>query len=383
MVGRWIDRLNVRASYGINGNISLYQGPYLILSAGSYNSTTGGISYGISSYPNNTLRWEKTKTTNIGLDVDVLKNRLGFSFDYYYKKSTDLLANDSMDPTTGASSMTKNVGAIENRGYELSLHGTPVKTKDFNWDIVYNFSYNKSEVLEYNVNRLYPTSWAWVQTINAAGYPMNSLFGYRFAGLDDKGQTQIYGADGSVKLASAAKVDDVYFQGTATPKFDMSLTNNFTYKNWNLSFMFIAKLGHKYRKDVFQGSNINNRHVGERWQKPGDEANTIYPVYKSWNMDMFYFPFCDVNMGNASYLKLRDVTLAYKFNEPLISKIGMSDARIYLQARNLFRITAKDCDIDPEAMEMNTSNGMAASTNSGYSILPLNPEFYIGVSFSF
>ena len=379
----WIDRLNVRASYGINGNISLNQGPYLILSAGSYNSTTGGISYGISSYPNNTLRWEKTKTTNIGLDVDVLKNRLGFSFDYYYKKSTDLLANDSMDPTTGASSMTKNVGAIENRGYELSLHGTPVKTKDFNWDIVYNFSYNKSEVLEYNVNRLYPTSWAWVQTINAAGYPMNSLFGYRFAGLDDKGQTQIYGADGSVKLASAAKVDDVYFQGTATPKFDMSLTNNFTYKNWNLSFMFIAKLGHKYRKDVFQGSNINNRHVGERWQKPGDEANTIYPVYKSWNMDMFYFPFCDVNMGNASYLKLRDVTLAYKFNEPLISKIGMSDARIYLQARNLFRITAKDCDIDPEAMEMNTSNGMAASTNSGYSILPLNPEFYIGVSFSF
>ena len=163
----------------------------------------------------------------------------------------------------------------------------------------------------------------------------------------------------------------------------MSLTNTFTYKNWNLSFMFIAKLGHKYRKDVFQGSNINNRHVGERWQKPGDEANTIYPVYKSWNMDMFYFPFCDVNMGNASYLKLRDVTLAYKFNEPLISKIGMSDARIYLQARNLFRITAKDCDIDPEAMEMNTSNGMAASTNSGYSILPLNPEFYIGVSFSF
>lgn len=94
----------------------------------------------------------------------------------------------------------------------MSLHGTPVKTKDFNWDIVYNFSYNKSEVLEYNVNRLYPTSWAWVQTINAAGYPMNSLFGYRFAGLDDKGQTQIYGADGSVKLASAAKVDDVYFR---------------------------------------------------------------------------------------------------------------------------------------------------------------------------
>lgn len=379
----WIDRLNIRASYGINGNISLSQGPYLILSTGSYNSTTGGISYGISSYPNNTLRWEKTKTTDIGLDVDVLKNRLGFSFDYYYKKSTDLLASDATDPTTGASSMTKNVGSIENRGYELTLHGTPVKTKDFSWNLVYNFSYNKNKVLEYNVNRPYPNSWATVQTINAAGYPMNGLFGYRFAGLNDKGEVQIYGADGTVKLAGDAVVDDVYFQGTATPKFDMSLSSNFTYKNWDFSFMFIAKLGHKYRKDTFQGSNINNRHVGERWQKPGDEANTIYPVYQSWNMDMFYFPYCDVNLGNASYLKLRDVTLTYNFSKSLISKIGMSDARIYLQARNLFRVTAKDCDIDPETMELNTSGGFGASSNAGYSILPLNPEFYIGVSFSF
>ncbi|MFR7464964.1 MAG: hypothetical protein ACLUVG_08525 [Phocaeicola vulgatus] len=79
---------------------------------------------------------------------------------------------------------------------------------------------------------------------------------------------------------------------------------------------------------------------------------------------------------------MRDVTLAYKFNEPLISKIGMSDAVSICKARNLFRITAKDCDIDPEAMEMNTSNGMAASTNGGYSILPLI-GVYIGVSFSF
>ncbi len=75
------------------------------------------------------------------------------------------------------------------------------------------------------------------------------------AGLDDKGQTLIFGADGEKKLASACTVDDIVYLGTAVPKTDMALTNNFSYKNWNLSFMFIAKLGHKYRKDVFQGSN--------------------------------------------------------------------------------------------------------------------------------
>ena len=127
----WIDRLNVRASYGVNGNSSLTDGPYLILSAGSYNPTTGGVANGISSFPNNSLRWEKTTTTNLGIDINVLNNRLGFSFDYYHKKSTDLLASDAVDPTLGVSSIRKNVGSIRNQGFEFTINGTPVKSRDF------------------------------------------------------------------------------------------------------------------------------------------------------------------------------------------------------------------------------------------------------------
>lgn len=379
----WVSRLNLRASYGVNGNISLSEGPYLILSAGSYNSTTGGVSNSIASYPNNSLRWEKTKTTNIGIDADFLNGRVGLSFDYYLKKSSDLLAKDAIDPTTGTSSMTKNVGAIDNRGFELSIHGTPVKTKDFSWDAVYNLSINKNKVKKYNVSRKYSTSWAYTTPIQAEGYPMYGFFGYHFAGLNEKGETLIYDAQGEKTLASNAKVEDVYYQGTAIPKADMSLTNTFNYKSWTLSFMFIAKLGHKYRKDCFQGSNYNNRYVGQRWKQAGDEEHTIYPNLQSWNMDLFYFPFCDVNVGNASYLKMRDLTLSYNFDKNLLSHIGLSNARIYLQARNLFRVTAKGCDIDPEAFENNFSGGMGASSNAGYASLPLSKEFYIGVSFGF
>lgn len=379
----WVSRLNLRASYGVNGNISLSEGPYLILSAGSYNSTTGGVSNSIASYPNNSLRWEKTKTTNIGIDADFWNGRVGLSFDYYLKKSSDLLAKDAIDPTTGTSSMTKNVGAIDNRGFELSIHGTPVKTKDFSWDAVYNLSINKNKVKKYNVSRKYSTSWAYTTPIQAEGYPMYGFFGYHFAGLNEKGETLIYDAQGEKTLASNAKVEDVYYQGTAIPKADMSLTNTFNYKSWTLSFMFIAKLGHKYRKDCFQGSNYNNRYVGQRWKQAGDEEHTIYPNLQSWNMDLFYFPFCDVNVGNASYLKMRDLTLSYNFDKNLLSHIGLSNARIYLQARNLFRVTAKGCDIDPEAFENNFSGGMGASSNAGYASLPLSKEFYIGVSFGF
>ena len=147
--------------------------------------------------------------------------------------------------------------------------------------------------------------------------------------------------------------------------------------------MFIAKLGHKYRKDTFHGSNFTNRHFTERWKEAGDEENTIYPVYQFSNMDMFFFPFCDVNIGNASYAKLRDVTLTYSFNKPLIKKIGMADAKLYLQARNLLRFTASDCDIDPETFENNFSGGLGNMTGAGYCLLPLSPEYYIGLTISF
>ena len=80
---------------------------------------------------------------------------------------------------------------------------------------------------------------------------------------------------------------------------------------------------------------------------------------------------------------MRDLTLSYSFDKELLRHIGMSNARIYLQARNLFRITAKGCDIDPEAFENNFSGGMGASTNAGYASLPLSKEFYVGISFGF
>ena len=108
--------------------------------------------------------------------------------------------------------MTKNVGAIDNNGFELSVHGTPVKTKDFSWDAVYNLSINKNKVKKYNVSRLYSTSWAWVGPIHAEGYPMYSFFGYNFAGLNDKGQTLIYNTEREKILASNASVDDIKVQ---------------------------------------------------------------------------------------------------------------------------------------------------------------------------
>lgn len=372
--------VNIRASYGVNGNISLDNTPYLILSVGSFDPTMGGVSYGINSYPNNQLRWERTQIFDFGLEFSMFKSRLNVAFDFYNKKSTDLIAKESIDETRGTGSLYQNVGGLTNRGFELSIGGDIIKKSNFTWNSSLLTSYNTSNVDYYNISRPYFVSYARASSILVEGYPMDSFWGGRFAGINDKGTALFYNSKDEKVEGGSLKGGDAVYLGTMRPPLDLSWTNAFQYKNWEASIMFIAKFGAKYRKDCFSGSNYNNRHVGERWKNPGDENTTIYPTLKSWNMDMFYFPYSDVLVGNANYLKLRDFTLAYNLPKSVLSKIKIQGVKVYFQTRNLFYITGKGVDIDPETAELNMSGGTGAMTNQAYTSLQLRPEFYFGIS---
>ena len=374
------NRFNLRASYGVNGNISLNNTPYLILSVGSYNPTMGGVSYGINSYPNNQLRWEKTKILDLGMDMSMLDNRINVSLDFYHKKSTDLIVSESVDQTRGVSTLPQNVGGVTNKGIEVTVSADVVKTNDLVWNSTLISSYNKSNVDYYNVSRIYFTSLAMASSVLVQGYPMDGIWGAKFAGLDDTGVCQFYNSKGEKVDGGSLKAQDAIYLGTMTPKLDMSWTNSFRYKNLEASFMFIGKFGQVYRKDCFSGSNYNNRHVGERWRKAGDEAHTIYPALQYWNMDMFYFPYSDVLVGKANYIKLRDMTLAYYLPSKFVKGIGLNNVKLYFQTRNLFYIASKGCDIDPETAEVNESGGTGSMTAQGFTSLQLRPEFYFGIS---
>ncbi|WP_256006856.1 SusC/RagA family TonB-linked outer membrane protein [Pedobacter deserti] len=362
----FISRFNLRASYGINGNISLDQGPFLILSVGNFNNNTGGVSYGVASPPNDQLRWERTATVNLGADMSFWNDRVNATIDYYRKNSTDLLARETADPTMGLSTVTKNAGAMINHGIEMSLNVDVVKTEDFRWNLIPNFTYNFNKVTSFKLDRNFIGDYAVANGILTEGYPADALWGHRFAGLNNLGEVLSYNAAGEKMKIANATIPDLIYQGTLRPKYDLSLGNTFTYKNWNLTTLFIAKLGHKYRKDGFSGSNYLNRFVGQRWRKAGDEATTIYPVLRPFNADSFDFPYTDVLIGNASYARLRDVTLSYNMTK-VASHLKMSNARIFVQGRNLFRITAEGTDIDPE------------NVNS----LSLPAELFFGFTFSF
>ncbi len=354
-----INRLNLRASYGINGNISLSNFPYLVLSVGSYNEDADGISNGISAYPNNQLRWERTAIANFGMDISFLKDRINLTAEYYNKKSTDLIASDVIDYTRGVYTLSKNIGSLRNTGTEITVDAKVYENKDFRWNASIIWSHNKSKMLTYNgnlANVLNYTSGAYVP-----GYPMSGLWALKYSGLNNNGICQFINSKGDLTDAGGLMPNDAVYMGPSNPTDNLSLSNQLSYKNFDLSFMFIAKLGGYFRSDIFNGANINNRHVGERWKVPGDELTTIYPKLISGNYDQWYVPYADKFVCSSNYLKLREVTLSYNIPKLFVEKLGLSSVKAYFEARNLFRITAKGVDVDPE----------------GISVLP---QYYFGIS---
>lgn len=382
----WITRLNLRGSYGINGNISLKQGPYLLIQANGYSPTSGGIVYTIASPPNKDLRWERTQILNLGTDLTLFKGRLNATIDYYNKLSKDLLAPDFIDATYGRNSVTRNAGTARNTGIELSLETDVIKTKQFGWNVYFNGSYNTTKVLSFNYNYLYTSYLTMTSsaslfggtggTILKTGYPLDAIFSYPFAGLDNTGTPNYYNSAKTKTLGGNMKTADLVYSGTIRPKYVLALTNTFSYQRFDLSFMIIGQLGAVMRRDTYSGSNYENKYVAQRWRKAGDEATTIYPKLAPNSTDAWYFPYSDIMVQSANYAKLRDVTLTYRFNDKLWRHTGLNNIRIYFQGRNLWTVKANHDNIDPETMSIDDNGNTTRS-------LPLRPEFYGGLSINF
>lgn len=380
----WIEKLNIRGSFGINGNTALTQGPYMLVQPGNYSPNSGGISYSISSLPNKDLRWERTLITNVGTDLSLFHGKLNLSLDYYNKLSKDLLSPDFIDPTYGRASVIRNAGNARNTGFELSLESDIVKGRDFGWNVYFNGAFNKSKVLQFNYDYLYTTYLTMTSSASLlggsggaslkSGYPLDAIFSYAFAGLDNTGTPLYFDASRKKKIYGGdATVADMVYSGTIRPKYILNLTNTFTYKRFDVSFMLIAQMGSVFRRDTYSGSEVDNKDVAKRWRQPGDENNTIYPKLSASSTDGWYFPYADVVIESGNFMKLRDVTLSYRLDDKIWGNLGLNNARIYFQGRNLWTVKANKAGIDPETMILDDDGTIMRN-------LPLRPELYIGFS---
>jgi TonB-linked SusC/RagA family outer membrane protein len=354
----WIDRLKLRLSHGIAGNVAKDAAPYM--TANVFNNThVGGIYESIATRPNPSLRWEKTTTTNIGLDFSLLHHRIDGSVEYYDKHGIDLLANTMGVPTEGFGYTTYQInnGRMRNRGVELSLSGSIVEKENYGLraSMTYSHNYNKVEYVNveapvYYLQLDYPDAYPIV------GDPYNAIYAYHWAGLSSEGLPQVYDIDGKAVTQKPGNLAAIFYAGSSEPTDMASLTLNARYKHLDFSCLWVFQGGHKMRNSSipllqtsYNGAlngyvttlGATNKDITSRWQQAGDEMRTNIPrnvfaedpAFSSDFRDMYYYS--DINVISATHLRLANLSLAYRLPQQWVSKVYMKSARVQLNVENV------------------------------------------------
>ncbi len=349
----FINELKLRASYGLTGNDGIGD----FASLGLYG---GGFNYGGNSgiapiqLPNPNLKWETTSQTGIGLDVSVLKNRISMNIDLYYNHTRDLLLERPIPASSGFTSISSNIGQLQNKGIEVVLNTINID-KAFSWTSSLNFAANRNKVLSLYEDQPIDNMGRGGNRVQV-GEPIGIFYGYHCLGVDPTTGNLVYediDHDGIITANDRTKTGD------PNPDFTAGFTNVFSYKSFELS-IFLQMV---YGNDIFNGTliylesgtgedNQTTRMVG-RWKKPGDITN--FPrVGDSYKSSRF--------IEDGSYMRIKNVTLSYNFKKKWVSKMGMKTAKLYATVQNLFTFT-KYTGMDPEVNYYGGSSNIIMGTD--------------------
>lgn len=363
----WLGRLNLRTTYGVTGNAPTpgSAASFDIFAAQNNAIFPGGRGFVLSTPGNKSLSWESTNTFNMGLDFSVL-SRISGSVDFYNKNTTNLIGELQVNPFTGYATIEGNQGALNNKGVELSLNSLNVRNGDFSWKSMITVAYNKNEITELYSKTAVTTGSGKVDKRFLAGYGSYAVFAYKSMGLDNIGSPQIRLLDGTnTKEKNAATPEDILYMGTFQPKWVGGFGNTLEYKSLSLQVNTVFNLGYVMRRDLnrfyfggrlvpdvgsFTTGNVHSD-FADRWMKPGDEVFTNVPAYigaKTDTREMNYYYLADNNVVDASYIKLRDITLSYSLPKSLVSSINAEGLSFRVQASNIMLWKANKYDIDPE-----------------------------------
>ncbi len=357
-----INNLNLRITHGLGGNAPNpgSGGPYDIVTAANVAYFSGlGTGYNVLYPRNEKIGWERTATTNVGIDFALFGNKLSGAVDVYKKNTTDLLGFQPADPTTGWSFAYNNLGNLENKGIEIQLNSSNIQKKKFKWNTDFTISYNENKIVSLK-SALTATANSKVNSTFTEGYSAYGLFAYNYAGLDAAGNPVALKANGkdTARRSADFTLADPLYMGTTQPLWYGGITNNLTYGQFTLSFLIVYNFGNVMRRDVnqfFTGRLSTNvpAYLAERWQKPGDELKTDVPRYTGNTAQnglrlLNIYTQANTHVVSAAYAKLRDMTLNYEIPKTVASKMSMSECSIYAQVNNVMLWKNNDANIDPE-----------------------------------
>lgn len=384
----WIDDLKIRAGWGKTGNQSgihdyAYLQRYNIQRLAWFEEGKENVLPTIS--PANLratdLKWETTTQTNIGIDFTAFSSRLNITLDYYFKKTTDMLMNVTM-PSTGASSIStiqRNEGAMENKGFEIA-----VATKNFQgafaWDTDFNISFNKNKLTKLMYTPMYEDALT-SDHVNAKvvrnqpGRPLGSFYGYISDGVDPETGNLIYrDLDNNGKGGNPG---DQTFIGDPNPDFTFGMTNNLSWKNFNLNIF----LQGSYGNDVYNASRMETEGmfdaknqttvVLDRWKIPGQITSVPRAGFNIKNSTYF--------VEDGSYLRVKTVTLSYNIKSKFLTRAGITRLQPYFTANNLLTLTSYS-GMDPEVNQWGNSGAVQGIDWGTY---PHSKSFVFGINVDF
>lgn len=391
-----VSNLKLRASYGVTGSQAIP--PYSALSQlntnGSAYAINGmtlspGVGLGRLGDPN--LKWESTAQIDAGVDLGLFNERITVTADYYYKKTTDLLLNVPNALTSGYATTLKNVGSLENKGFEFNLQGMPF-VNAFSWTTNFNLGINRNKVLELadgvtEISLGGPGLPNFGNTVFLeVGQPLGVLKGYIQDGIWGTAEAEqannyasIPGAPKYVDQNNDGTIDskDIVTMGTTFPKFTYGWSNTFSFKNVDLNVFLQGSEGNK----IYNLSRVRN----ERTSSDADATSArILNRWTPQNQNTDVPSFAGSNsyeqlqssrwLEDGSYLRIRNITLGYTLPNSLLSKANIAGLRVYTTAFNMFTFT-KYTGYDPQA-----SSGVDAYGGIDLATYPSQKSITFGVN---
>ncbi len=440
----WLGNVKVRASYGIAGNnrigTDLFRTVYSASStAGGYAAADASVITGLitSEYLANPLvTWEKNISANLGLDIDLFKNRLSASIDVYDNRTKDLLLRADIPPVNGSKWQQQNVGETSNKGLEVQLNGLVAKTKNFSYNAGVNFAFNKNTIVALqNGLQSYVTESGWVNSLAdflvQVGKPVGQFYGYVSDGrytVNDFNYTQntttgVYTytlkpdvpnasallgnrapqpGDMKVKKLSSGSsmligADDRTVLGNSQPKVIGGFTNQFTYKNFDMNIFMNFSLGNKVynanKVEFTSQFNVKDNNLlsvmNDRWRNfDANGVKVTDPTMLTemnanttlWTPTLGNYTLTSYAIEDGSFLRITNVTLGYTLPTTLVKRTGfISKLRVYATVNNLHTFT-KYTGYDPEA---NTRRSNPLTPGIDYAAYPRSRFVLAGINLVF
>ncbi len=348
----WLDQLKMRFGVGVTGNsavnpygtlgvISSYWMPFSTGNSQILVTNEPYYSSGSNQMPNKNLGWEKTTQWNIGIDFSFLKGRVGGTIDLYTSRTNDLILDMSIPSLSGYPSMKTNIGKTKNKGIEVTLNTIPVMTGDFTWTSNLNFAWQKDEIVELANGKQDDFNNAWF-----IGESISVYYGYDNAGLwqesdaaemakfNENGEKFTPGSVRPVDQNGDYKInaDDRVVLGNRNPRLTAGWSNTLSWKGFELMidlqgrFKYMISTGGEGQLGMYQQREISYwtpNNTGADWQKP---------VYNQSGGD----PYSGLlGFMDASFIKVRNLSLAYNFDKKMLKSIGINGLKLYVQGRNL------------------------------------------------